>query len=306
MPDAAEPLAQAAPADFMADTAVHRTDRSGRYKATIPESWRVIYAFGGVSMAVALRALTCEVARDDLDIVSANAVFVSPVPCGPVDMTTRVLRSGRGAAQGQVELSVPGAPGPAPVANATSGDRRITPVAYTDHVFPSAAGEPGDHSPPPDPTDEDPFPELPYHRQTDWRPAIGTRWWDDEPLWEPGPAEFASWHRLLVEPRDPTGTLDPLALCVPGDIVGGAMGQRLGPDDQTRFFTITLELGLQWFAPATSAWILQDQRTPHVADGYAWGSVDLFDETHQLVAASTQRARLRFFGPEDNLFDGAP
>lgn len=310
MCDALEAVADSAPADFAADTAVNPGDSPGSYTATIPDEWRVIYAFGGVTMAVALRALTAELARDDLDIVSANAVFVSPVPCGPVEMTARVLRSGRGAAQGHVVLTVPGVSTPALMATATFGDRRDTPITYSDHLFPPAAGRPEDHEPPPEPTDDDPFPEVPYHRQTDWRPAIGARWWEDEPHWEPGPARFASWHRLLVEPwiraDDETAGLDPLALCVPGDMIGGAIGQRLGPNDQTHFFTITLELGMQWFAPATSAWILQDQRTPHVADGYAWGSVDLFDGNHAQVAAATQRARLRFFSPDDNLFDTAP
>ena len=66
-------------ADFCRDTAV-RPLGDGRYAATIPDDWRIIYAFGGVSMAVAVRAVLAEIDRPDLDLLSAHALFCSPMP----------------------------------------------------------------------------------------------------------------------------------------------------------------------------------------------------------------------------------
>src|SRR4051812_11285174 len=79
----AERTTGVAPGDFVRDTVVTRTSTgtstgtgtgtgtgsntgSGRYEAHIPEAWKVIYAFGGVSMAYAIRAIQCEVDRPDL------------------------------------------------------------------------------------------------------------------------------------------------------------------------------------------------------------------------------------------------
>jgi acyl-CoA thioesterase len=290
-------------ADFVADTAVVADPvHPGRYRAHIADGWKVIYAFGGVSMAVTVRAIQELIGRPDLDLLSAHAVFCRPVPCGEVTVDASLMRSGRSAVQGRAELMVAGTDEIALHATATYGRHGDSPISYLDLEIPSAAGLPGDHEPPPPRADDDPFPAVAFHDQTDWRPAIGTRWWDDEPEWSPGPARSGSWMRLVREPRRKDGSFDPLALLVPADTVGSAIGQHLGPDRDDHFFTVTLELDVQFFSSPATPWVFQDLRAPHADGGYAYGSVNLFDEEGQLVAVASQRALLRHFEPGDGFF----
>ena len=85
--------------DFARDTDVWPDESvAGRYHADLPEAWRVFYAFGGASMAVALRAAQRAIGRDDLHPITATAAFVSPVPCGPMVIDTeaaKILGEGR-------------------------------------------------------------------------------------------------------------------------------------------------------------------------------------------------------------------
>jgi hypothetical protein len=296
------------PGDFLADTrlvADPDPDRSGWYLGAIPEAWKVIYAFGGVSMAVALRGIEEEIARPDLDLLTANAVFTTPVRCGPLEVEARVLRSGRTAAQGMSFLRNAGDDGPAVCATATWGVREAdAPIAYVDLAFPEGAGRPDDHEPPPPPPEDAPFPHINFHDQTDFRPAIGNRWWDPPEMWVDGPARFGSWTRLLNAPVLPDGRLDPLSLCVPADQLGPAIGQMLGPEreDAPNFFTLTLELGIHVLAPTSGPWLLQHTRAPEAGAGYALSIVELWDEREQLVAIAHQRARLRVFAPGESFF----
>lgn len=286
------------PGDFCRDTAV-AAQGAGRYRGSIPDAWRIIYAFGGISMAVAVRAIQAEVARPDLELLSAHALFCSPVPCADVVVDATTLRSGRTAAQGRADLRVEGSDELGIAATAMFGSSDDAPVDYRDVRIPDDAGLPDDHEPPPPREPDDPFPALPFHQQTDWRPAVGARWWDDDDVWQPGPGRTGSWMRLAVDPRLDDGSWDPVALCVPGDTVGSAIAQRVGPGDEHHFFTLTLELSLQVFARQSSPWVFQHVRAPVAGAGYGWGNVELFGEDGTLLAVADQRARLRMFRPGD-------
>lgn len=287
--------------DFGRDTAVDRA-APGRYAASLPEAWRVLYAFGGVSMAVAVRAIQVELARPDLELLSAHAVFCSPVPCTDLEIDATALRSGRTAAQGRADLRVAGSAEVGIAATATFGILEDSSIEYRDTSMPEEAGSPLDHDPPPPHQPGDPFPAIPFHEQTDWRPAIGTRWWDDQDVWEPGPARAGSWTRLCVPPVLDDGTHDPIALCVPADMLGMAIGQYLGPRDDAHFFTVTLEMGLQVFARQQTPWVFQHVRAPVAGDGYGWGTVELFGEDGTLLGVAHQRAKLRRYTPGDGFF----
>lgn len=300
-PDGPEPVPVG---DFATDSRVRRhPEVAGRWLGDISEAWKVMYAFGGMSMAVAVRAVEAAVDRPDLSLLSANAVFCSPVRCEPVEVDTRVLRQGRSAAQavGDLRNTVDGdAGGTALHVAATFGDRREAPIDFVEPTMPDVP-PPEQCAPPPERDDDDPFGDINFHQQTDWRPATADPWDPDQ--WEPGgPADFSSWTRLLREPRLPDGSLDPVALCIPGDMMGGAIGAKVGPDGP-HFFTLTLEIGLQVLRSWTTGWILQRVRAPWAGDGYGLGLLDLWDEHGRLVAFATQRARLRFFEPDENFFD---
>jgi hypothetical protein len=294
------------PGNFLRDSQlVADRDRPGWYTGSIPEAWKVLYVFGGMSMAVALRGAELAVGRPDLHLLSANAVFSAPVACGPVEVETRVLRSGRTAAQALSLLHTDDHDDVALCVTATWGERYPdAPVAFLDVEFPDGAGHPDDHDPPPPRPDDAPFPPVNFHEQTEWRPAIGNKFWDPPEAWVDGPARAGSWHRLIETPFLHDGTLDPVSLCIPADMMGPAIGQRLGPepDESTNFFTVTLELGVQFLASTDSDWLFQLVRAPHVADGYALSTIELWDQHRNLVAIGDQRARLRFFTPGDGFF----
>lgn len=290
--------------DFLRDTQlVADPTRPGLYLGEIPDAWKVLKVFGGVSMAMALRGVEEAISRPDLSLLSANAIFSSPVDPGSVEVEAQVIRDGRSAAQGMAFLRQAGSDEIAIAITATWGQRHESPIDFTELVFPEEAGVPDDHEGPPERAEDDPFPKVNFHEQMEWRPAIGNKWWDPPESWVDGPAAFGSWSKFVNEPRLPDGRIDPISHCVPADQIGAAIGQRVGRmDEELHFFTVTLEMGLQVLAPTHSSWLLQHTKALHAGDGYGTGSVELWDEDHRLIAVADQRARLRQFQPGDGFF----
>jgi acyl-CoA thioesterase len=280
--------------DFLVDSDVQRDpDTPGRYTLDLSPAWNVFYTFGGMSMAVALRAIERELARDDLGPITATALYVQPVTDGPLEVDVRVLRNGRRAAQAVAELRNEDHDGPALHLTATFGAPGESPIDYVDAVCPDVP-DPEDCSPPPPRPEGSPFTDLNFHQQTDWRP---TTWWDPE-TWTSQPAETSCWTRLIKEPRRPDGTIDPISMPIPADMLGPAVGQRIGPNP---FFVLTLELSVHFFANTTSPWVLQHVVSPQAANGYASGHVYLWDEDRRLLGFATQRALMRAVAPGEKL-----
>lgn len=273
--------------EFLVDSDV-QPDPSvpGRYTLDLSPAWNVFYAFGGMTMAVALRAAERAIGRADLQPVTATALYIQPVADGPVVIDVEVLRSGRSAAQATASLRNTSHDGPALLLTATFGQQHESLVDYVDAVFPDVP-PPEECDPPPPRPDDSPFKDLPFHAQTDWRP---TRPWDPD-NWTSSPAEMSSWVRFVKEPRLADGRIDPVSLCVPADQLGGAVSQRVAPDQP--WFVLTLELGLHFLQPTRSPWVLQHTVSPHAGDGYASGHVFLWDDERRLLGFATQRARMR-------------
>ena len=278
--------------DFLVDSDVQRDPTTpGRYTLDLSPAWNVFYTFGGMSMAVALRAIQRELGRDEFGPLSANALYIQPVIDGPLEIDVNVLRNGRGAAQATADLRNEHHDGSALHVTAVFGAPAAAPVQYTDATYPDVP-PPDQCDPPPPRPDDSPFADLNFHNQTDWRP---TSWWDPE-TWTSSKAEATCWTRLLKEPRLADGTIDPIALPIPGDMLGAAVGQRAGPSS---FFVLTLELSLHWFATTMSPWVLQHVVSPHAGDGYASGHVYLWDENRTLLGFASQRARMRAVDPNE-------
>jgi len=285
--------------DFLLDTAVTPDAQlPGRFLADLSEAWRVFYAFGGCTMAVALRAAQAAVARPDLTPQVASALFVAPVHCGPLVVDTEVLRNGRSAAQVTAKLRSAGSPdGQSDVhLTAVFGAPHESRINFIDAVWPADALDLADAVVPPE-RDEDsnPFSRINYHAQTDFRMAMNGFNFHDPATWEPGPARALTWHRLRNEPLLPDGTYDPISLCAPADILGPAIFAKLGPmsPENPPFLVLSLEITVHFVAPATSGWIMQHTRVPFAANGYADAVVELWDEHHTLVALATQRGHVR-------------
>lgn len=282
--------------DFARDTEVWADhDVPGRFHADLPEAWKVFYAFGGCSMAVALRAAQRSLGREDLAPITATSVFASPIPCGPMVIDTDVLRSGRSAAQVTADLRAGSSSGTDLHLTAVFGAPHETHVAFTEAEYPGDALAVEDTELPAPHPEDSPFAEINYHEQTEWRPGMRGMAFRSNDEWIRGPARSLSWFRLLKEPRLADGTIDPVALCAPADILGPAIFSRLGPlgPDNPPFLVLSLEITMQFMAPTTSSWILQHTRIPQAGAGYAYSYVELWDTERTLVAIATQRGHIR-------------
>jgi acyl-CoA thioesterase len=279
-----------APGDLLRDTSLTADpDRPNRYVGCIPEAWKVVYAFGGVTMTASLRAMEAHLARPDLELVTANAIFCAPVPCGPVAADVEVLRNGRSAAQVGCNLFVPGTDGVALRTHGVFGRPHDTDLAFRDLEFPADVAMPDACEPPPPRPPDDPWPEINFHEQTDWLPALPFT--PPHERTGPAPARFAAWTRLRVEPRKADGSYDMLALAVPSDSIGPAIGQGLGI--VRHFMSLSLEIGIRFIRPPEGRWVLQHMRCWHCGDGYATGPTELWDEHGNLLAIAQQTAHLR-------------
>ena len=290
--------------DFLRDTTLTPDpDVPGRSSLEMSSAWNIFYTFGGVSMAVALRAacdhVRLELGRDDLAPITANALFCAPVSPGHLQADVTVLRAGRSAAQVMSELRQGDGDGPSVAMLVTFGQLHGDALAgYEGLAFPADVRPPEECPTRPDPAEGsragNPFPPLNFDRQTDWRPAHAGFTWEEGPPGEGLDARFAAWFRLQDEPRLPDGTIDPVSYCVPADMLGAAVARRLGPIAQTQpFFVLSLEINLQIFATTDSPWTLQHVVSQHAGDGYAYGTTELWDGHRRLVGFATQRARLR-------------
>jgi acyl-CoA thioesterase len=280
--------------DFVADsTSRPRFDAPGVYDGNIPLAWQIVDVFGGMTMAVALRAMQDELARPDLRLVSAHSLFVSRVPCGPVTIDVDVLRSGKTAAQVVSQLRTSDKPNVVALqTQAVFGIEHDIEHALQDVHFPDVP-RPAECDPPPlQPDDDDtrPWGHINFHDQTDWRPANGIAPWEE--LYGKGEPRMCSWVRLLIDPLLADGTYDPLALALYGDQIGSAVGQGLGPIGP--YFTLSLEIGIRFIGAPTTPWVLQEAEAWHVGGGYASGPTRLWGSDHQLLAIATQTANLRF------------
>src|SRR3954469_2156456 len=127
------------PRDLRADTVLTPdTEVPGRFHADIPDDWKVVYVFGGVTMYAALRAMRAALDRPDLRLVTANAIFVAPVPPGPITIDVEVLRDGRTASQVAADLRVDGKI--ALRAHGVFGIAHDTELGFLDVEFPNAPG----------------------------------------------------------------------------------------------------------------------------------------------------------------------
>jgi acyl-CoA thioesterase len=177
--------------DIRSDTVLTRDQsQPRRFYAEIPDAWKVMYVFGGVSMYAALRAMQEALDRADLPLVTANAIFLAPVPPGPITIDVDVLRNGRRASQVAADLRLPGGDGPALRVHGVFGMAHDTEISYEEVRFPEVP-RPDALPPPPVPERPNPFGEINFHKQTDWKPV--------SPLDEPVPNR--SRRRLDLEER---------------------------------------------------------------------------------------------------------
>jgi len=284
------------PGDLLRDTEVVTVSGiAGRYSLVLPQAWRVFYAFGGATLATAIRAAVAELARDDLQLISADATYCQAVPCGPLACAVEVLRSGRRGAQVQVRLWATDEPRSDPRADllvtVVFGSRdAASPYHLVGAGFPSDVPGPEDCAVPARPDVETPFDNIPYHHQTEWRHGLGHAPWEPDVAGGNDP-RTVTWFRFLQPPLLDDGSWCDAALAVPGDMLAPAIVEGVGRA-RGYFLVVTMQLSIQFFAPMRGTWLCQDTRALHVSGGFATGSVNLWSEDRTLVASATQTAML--------------
>jgi acyl-CoA thioesterase len=277
---------------FATDTAVDAVrDVQGAYRAVVTENWSApILPQGGVVTAIALRAMSMELAVPAHLLRTVTTVFAGQVPPGPVDVDVTLLRRGKTMSQATATV------------RSVGSDAGHTSVAvfgvtrpgfeFTDLVMPEVPSPERCRSYR-DPPEGFAWPNhATFFDQIEQRAALGHMPWDD---FEPTTSENASWMRFDDPPRLDDGSLDPLALVVLGDTMPGAVGHRMGP------------MSIDWFGPSADLtvhilrdtgadWLLTVNRARHAGDGYASVEKELWDPEQGLVAYATQMSFFSFPG----------
>jgi len=242
--------------------------RTGRFDAHISDDWTIVHVFGGVSMYVALRAMSETLGRDELVLLTSTALFLAPIPAGAVSVDVDILRAGRTTTQLTADLYVPGQSGSALHVQSVFGAPRTAELTYERLCCPEVprpnAVAVRRHSP---------RVHFNFDDRTEWRPISG--------LDDPGSDRVLAWERLCV------GEPDLLRLALHSDVLGIAVEQH-GP-----FTVLSLEIAIRFVAVPTTPWVLQEIEAWHVADGYATGPARLWDENGRLCAIVHQTAQVR-------------
>lgn len=257
-------------------TAVTRTDTAGRWRASIDESW-VLRPLpqGGVTTAIALAAMSAELADDEQHLRTMHTMFASQVPHGPVEVDVEVLRRGRTMSQLRAEVRTPGS-SRGHLVTAAFGAERVG-FDFTDAVPPPEVPRP-DECPsfrdPPPPGWEAHFEPMPFWTtRVEGRPALGDPPWSD---YQPDRAERACWYRFDDPPWRPDGTQHPFGFPILVDSMPGAVGQKLRPD-QPPWFAPSVDLTVHVLDDCRAGWVLAHNTARHSSGGYASADMTLWD-----------------------------
>jgi acyl-CoA thioesterase len=288
----AGPLAAAA--DFLADTAVEPAG-AGRYRCELSDRWDAArYPFGGVVVAIALRAAEGELGEPSQPLRTATAVFVSPVPAGHVEIQTQRLRVGRTGSQLLVHARAAG--------SAEGGLTLVAAFGREREGFALTAAEPPEAPPParcPGPPEPPPgfqgFRSRFFEQVEQRRVRIHAPW---ETGWEAGRAEALRWMRFRRAPRLADGTLDPLALVALSDTMPPAIGQRLGPGAPA-FYAPSIDHTVHRFATTREEWLLVRSRCRHAGEGYVSAECEIWSRDGRLLVYATQLMFVRMGAIED-------
>jgi acyl-CoA thioesterase len=265
---------------LVADAAV-----AGRFTTELSADWNApVYPHGGVTTALAVRAMQ---QHFEEPLRSVHALFVSPVPPGPIAVDVTVLRRGRTMSQAVATLTTAGGTGL--VATAAFGADRPG-FEFTDVVMPEVAPPQRCRSFGSTAAAEG-YELPPLWRNLEGRTALGHAPWETQARTS---SEQVHWYRFRQPPRDARGDLDAAALLVLADTMPGAVGERMG-SDAGRWLAPSVEMTVRLLGPARGEWILSRIRAHRSGGGYVSLENQLWDpESGALVAHATQLALYSF------------
>lgn len=254
---------------------------AGRYQVVLDPMWNCpVSTHGGTATAVLVSAMQTELDSTTQQLRTVSAMFEVPVGPGPVDIEVRVTRRGRSVSYVVASMRDVGASAGI-TAIASFGTRRPG-FEFTDSVMPSVPppGEPRAITAP------DPAASNRYWQPgcCDARRVLGSTSNED---WQPTSTN-ARWLRFDEPPMCVDGSLNPLALVAFGDVMPGAVYERMGWDPQRpHSIVVNADYSLHLIEPARSEWVLSVNRAHRVSDGYASVESSLWDEHGSLDAFAT-------------------
>ncbi|HWE54052.1 MAG TPA: thioesterase family protein [Acidimicrobiales bacterium] len=273
----------------------------GRYRVELDPAWDLAQVpQGGIVTAIAVRAMQLALEDPGQRLRTLHAMFAAQVPHGPLEIDVEILRRGRSMSHARAEVRTPGA-GRGHLTSAVFGASRRG-FDFTDLEPPDPIVAPADCR-----SFREPWPEgfeggppMPFwERRVEGRGMLGHPPWES---YQPGRAEHGTWYRMDEVPWRDDGTLDPLALIVFSDTMPGAVAERIGPDERSRWFGPSVDLTFHLFDDCRSEWVLAHNRARQAGDGYASVDMALWDcgpegrGTPRLVAYATQ---MMFFSFSD-------
>jgi acyl-CoA thioesterase len=270
--------------------------RSGgsRYEANVSNEWNApVFPSGGLTSAIALRAMEAELGMPELRLRTFSTMFVSTVPGGRMVIDVEKLRLGkrmshlRATVRGEEEAA-------GHMVTAAFGETRDG-FEFTYSTMPDV----------PMPEDCEAMPEPPPG-VVRWRSSF----FDNIELrrvrsyaafetdWTGGSAEALRWMRYTTAPRLADGRIDPLSLIGLADTMPPAIAQYIGPGYPI-FHAPSVDLSMRFFADTTDDWVLVKVLSHHAGDGYASGEVSIWDRSGTLLANGSQLMLLRFPDPAE-------
>jgi acyl-CoA thioesterase len=275
--------------DFRIDSEVYPMESSGsRYRASIPDAWRAVAAFGGMVVGLAHRAAQRAVDRPSLSPLYISASFFAPVPCeSDLELEANVSSNTLNSAHASVDLYVSGKKHPRMRLSAVFGRRIPHPYILKESKFPEGLLSPERALP----VQQSTLGDMPILDQFE------LRWAQDgsthanlaalPPSTSTERAATCAWWRFRRSPLVEDGCLDPLALALPADALASAMFRGLQISTPS-FVPLTLAMDLHFLRSTRRSWLLQHARVVDMADGYASGIVEIWDEDRVLLAVGTQ------------------
>ena len=275
--------------DLAADTAVKRlTKAPGWYTARLCDDWNFHTPSGGVLMSIALRAMQSELDDPELRPLSANTLFMSPVPAGPMEIRVEVLRRGGAAAQLRAALSSTSLPGPGLEVSATFARELPGSPTFTDPEVPALATP--EELEPRTAVDRPPFFDNFDIRQVEGPPVF------EEEGWEAAQALYSRWYRYRVPQRKADGRLDRLALPPIIDNMPPAAFSRIGSDGAS-LHAPSLYLTVHFLDDTEDEWLLLRNRSKKARAGFGTADVEVWSHSGSLVAVGTQMMIFRSRAP---------
>jgi acyl-CoA thioesterase len=264
------------------------------YTAEVVAAWNApLYPSGGVTTAIALRAMQTELDQPHQTLRSFSSMFVSTVPAGALEIDVERLRIGRRMSQLRSDLRGCGAADSGHVVTAAFGESRegfgftysAAPDVDEADAYPGLAEPPAGY----------PVFKAPFFQNVDVRRVRMFASFESD--WEGGRAEAIRWIRYRSTPRLADGRIEPLSLIGLADTMPIAISQHEGPG-YPFFHAPSVDLSMRFFADTEDDWVLSRAVCHWAGDGYASAEITLWDTQRRILAHANQLMLVRFPDPQ--------